>query len=81
MPPKCPHPTPLQTRPGPARVARGFFAGAELEEIQRQVAATCAEARANWDAAVATPGGEGASSGMLMQHAQRQRRGSRGGLV
>ena len=34
------------------------------------MAATCAEARANWDAAVATPGGEGASSGMLM--AERQ---------
>ena len=49
---------------------RGFFAGAELEEIQRQVAATCAEARANWDAAVATPGGEGASSGQLMSDAQ-----------
>ena len=62
-------PPPHSTRAA-ARVARGFFAGAELEEIQRQVAATCAEARANWDAAVATPGGEGASSGMLM--AERQ---------
>ena len=34
------------------------------------MAATCAEARANWDAAVATPGGEGASSGMFMTDAQ-----------